>query len=68
MASTMASLLWINRLKKVDFPTLGLPTMATIALIHLDFGAKVVLFNRPKSITKIKKEKFVADEVRIEIG
>lgn len=26
----MASRLSINRLKKVDFPTLGLPTMATI--------------------------------------
>jgi hypothetical protein len=53
----MASLLWIIRLNKVDFPTFGLPTMATIALIHLKFGAKVVLIQLHREIMYYLKVK-----------
>jgi hypothetical protein len=46
IASTIASLFLIKRLKKVDFPTLGLPTIATIPPIRVYLIAKVSEFVR----------------------
>jgi hypothetical protein len=37
----MASRRFTNRLNRVDLPTFGRPTMATILLIFIKFGAKV---------------------------